>query len=210
MSTFKDKLNEFLNTLPEDTAKGFKSFFKFNAPVITPAANAVDPTAPVAPELALEDGTVIKIDTPTLMEGSNVLVVTPEGELPAPDGTHKLITGEVIEVTGGKVKKLTPVEADPNAQKVGEEMAALTEKHNNLTGELAKANQIINALTKNFEAQAKEQEEINKALVEGMTKFSSDWEALMGTSTAKPIVETTNKFANAIDKKTTKLTSFKK
>lgn len=198
MSTFKDKWNEFVSTLPKETQEGIKTFFKFNAPVITPVANAEPPAGGgvVAPELTLKDGTVIKIDTPSLIEGSVVSVVTPEGEMPAPDGTHEVSTGEIIEVTGGKITKLTPVALDPNTPKINEEMAALTEKHTNLTGELAKANQIINALTSKFEAQ----EAINKSLVEGMQKFSSDWEKLMGISTAKPIENTTNVVLNKKEK----------
>lgn len=198
--TFKDKLSK----LPAEAKAALKELF--STPVITPTQNAapaiVDPNAAPAPDLVLEDGTVIKIDTPTLAEGSNILVVTPEGELPAPDGTHKLKTGEEIEVSGGKVVKLTPAAVDPNAvTNTSEEMAALTESQNKLTADLAQANQTIKALTSKFAEQEKTNTEIKTAL----EKFSTDWQNLMGTSTATAIENTANVKLSKHDKLFSKL-----
>jgi len=78
-------------------------------------ANPVPPVPAPAPtamggESKLMDGTVIKYDTPTLTVGSIVTVVTPDGEMPAPQGEHELADGTKVSVmvTDG-VAKVTEI-----------------------------------------------------------------------------------------------------
>lgn len=54
-------------------------------------------------EAKLEDGTVVKIEGDSVMEGAKVVVVTPDAEIPAPDGVHKLDDGTEIETKDGMI-----------------------------------------------------------------------------------------------------------
>lgn len=49
----------------------------------------------------LSDGTVVKVEGEVLAEGAKVLVVTEQGEIPAPDGVHELEDGTKIETKDG-------------------------------------------------------------------------------------------------------------
>lgn len=101
--------------IPAEYITKVKAFLKekFNlgvAPVAPAVPQVQAPVQPVAlQESTLQDGTVIKYDTPTLAVGSVLTVVSPEGEMPAPVGEHTLADGTKITVgEGGKVESVTP------------------------------------------------------------------------------------------------------
>ena len=54
----------------------------------------------------LVDGTQIKVEGESLMEGAKVVVVTEEGELPAPDGVHELEDGTKVETKEGVIARI--------------------------------------------------------------------------------------------------------
>lgn len=54
----------------------------------------------------LIDGTQIKVEGDSLMEGAKVVVVTEEGEIPAPDGIHEIEGGVKVQTTDGIIVKL--------------------------------------------------------------------------------------------------------
>lgn len=54
----------------------------------------------------LIDGTQIKVEGDSLMEGAKVVVVTEEGEIPAPDGIHEIEGGMKVQTTDGIIVKL--------------------------------------------------------------------------------------------------------
>ncbi len=54
----------------------------------------------------LVDGTQIKVEGDSLMEGAKVVVVTEEGELPAPDGVHELEDGTKVETKEGVIARI--------------------------------------------------------------------------------------------------------
>jgi hypothetical protein len=59
-------------------------------------------------EVMLLDGSAtLTYEGEMLMEGLEVYVITPDGNLPAPDGTHALVGGMVITTEGGKVVSIT-------------------------------------------------------------------------------------------------------
>ena len=60
-------------------------------------------------EGTLVDGTIVKWEG-ELVEGAALVVVMPEGEVAAPDGTHELSDGTVVETAGGLVVNITPLE----------------------------------------------------------------------------------------------------
>ena len=51
----------------------------------------------------LVDGTVVKVDGDAIVEGAKVVVVTPDAEIPAPDGIHELESGDKIETKDGVI-----------------------------------------------------------------------------------------------------------
>lgn len=57
----------------------------------------------------LVDGTEIKVDGDTLLEGAKVVVVTPDAEIPAPDGKHELEDGTKVETKDGVIVSVEEV-----------------------------------------------------------------------------------------------------
>jgi len=51
----------------------------------------------------LEDGTQIRVEGDSLVEGAKVVVITEEGEMPAPDGVHTLEDGTKVETKEGVI-----------------------------------------------------------------------------------------------------------
>jgi preprotein translocase subunit YajC len=60
----------------------------------------------------LIDGTAIKVSGEGLVEGAKVVVVTEEGEIPAPDGVHELEDGTKVETKEGIIAKIEEVVAE--------------------------------------------------------------------------------------------------
>ena len=54
----------------------------------------------------LADGTVIKVEGDSLVEGAKVVVVTEDAEVPAPDGVHELEDGSKVETKDGVIVKV--------------------------------------------------------------------------------------------------------
>jgi hypothetical protein len=54
----------------------------------------------------LEDGTEVKVEGDALAEGAKVVVITPDAEIPAPDGVHKLEDGTEIETKDGMIASI--------------------------------------------------------------------------------------------------------
>ena len=60
----------------------------------------------------LIDGTVVKVEGDSVVEGAKVVVVTEQGELPAPDGVHELEDGSKIETKDGAIVMVSPAEVE--------------------------------------------------------------------------------------------------
>lgn len=60
----------------------------------------------------LADGTVVKVEGDTLLEGAKVVVVTADAEIPAPDGVHELEDGTKIETKDGIIARVEEVMVD--------------------------------------------------------------------------------------------------
>jgi hypothetical protein len=54
----------------------------------------------------LIDGTQIKVEGESLMEGARVVVVMADGEVPAPDGVHELEDGTKVETKEGVIARI--------------------------------------------------------------------------------------------------------
>lgn len=59
----------------------------------------------------LVDGTAIKVEGDSLVEGAKVVVVTEEGEIPAPDGVHEIEGGAKVETKEGLIVRIEEVVA---------------------------------------------------------------------------------------------------
>jgi hypothetical protein len=70
----------------------------------------------------LVDGTVVKVEGDSVIEGAGVKVVTADAEIPAPDGVHELEDGSQIETKDGLIVKVVPaeVEVESPEESVGE------------------------------------------------------------------------------------------
>jgi hypothetical protein len=71
----------------------------------------------------LVDGTEIKVEGDVLGEGAKVVVVTPDAEIPAPDGVHELSDGTKVETKDGvivAVEEALQEEVVPSADGEGE------------------------------------------------------------------------------------------
>ena len=70
----------------------------------------------------LVDGTQIKVEGEGLMEGAKVVVVTAEGEIPAPDGVHELEDGTKVETKEGVIARIEEKEAPEVEVELADEM----------------------------------------------------------------------------------------
>lgn len=66
----------------------------------------------------LADGTVIKVEGDSLVEGVKVIVVTEDAEIPAPDGVHELEDGTKVETKEGIIAKIEEVVSEDKKPEV--------------------------------------------------------------------------------------------
>lgn len=74
----------------------------------------------------LKDGTIVRYDGETPVQGAPVFVITAEGELPAPTGEHVLEDGTTLVVQDGVIMEVKPAVAE--APEVAEDMAQESEE----------------------------------------------------------------------------------
>lgn len=100
MDSNENKLADFFNkNLAEPIKEKLKTIIaEFKAETVeVKAAETPAATTESYNEVPLADGTILKY-TGDLAVGSKCLLVTPEGEVPAPEGEHKLADGTVIVI----------------------------------------------------------------------------------------------------------------
>jgi hypothetical protein len=73
-------------------------------------------------EATLSDGTVVKVEGESLLEGAKVVVVQEDSEIPAPDGVHELEDGTKIETKEGVIVKVEEMVDEKVEEEVEEEM----------------------------------------------------------------------------------------
>lgn len=75
-----------------------------------------------------KQGVELKVEADSLIVEQPIYVVTPEGELPAPEGEFELDNGMVVKVEDGLVKEILPVMDEPvlEQETVAEAMAEAT------------------------------------------------------------------------------------
>lgn len=196
-------IKELNTAIPTDLKvkiKNFLSKFDLVAPVVSPAvATAPLPvSAPIVPaatfgESLLSDGvTVLKYSGETLAVGSTVTVITPEGEINAPEGDHTLQDGTVITVVvegeTSVIKAVTPVApvaavAAPPSQDMQNVLAQVT----GFKSQIESSNE---EMVKKFEAQANEIKDLKNKVSEFVHLFVS----VLELPSSAPIEAPRNKF----------------
>jgi hypothetical protein len=71
----------------------------------------------------LADGTQIKVEGDSLVEGAKVVVVTEQGEVPAPDGVHELEDGSKVQTIDGIIAMIQAADAEDESGVEGEGMS---------------------------------------------------------------------------------------
>jgi hypothetical protein len=133
----------------------------------------------------LVDGTQIKVEGDALAEGAKVVVVTPDAEIPAPDGVHELEDGTKVETKDGVIVSVIEVAGDAEAPEAPEAPEAEVpsiggpeaEMIQMLKDFISKMNEKMSALESNF---SKLQDEYNsfkkepaaKKVADGKTDFN--------------------------------------
>lgn len=85
-----------------------------------------EPVAAQFGELTLVDGTIVKYEGDAPMEGAPLIVVTPEGEVPAPDGVHETDSGLLISTQDGVIVSIEEKEMEaPVVEEAAAEFATL-------------------------------------------------------------------------------------
>lgn len=191
MSNLTDKVVSFFNSLSEDKKATAKELFaavkeeKFEDEV-APAGQA-----PSYTEVPLEDGTILKVSA--LEVGGEVILVNPDGsgEVPAPEGEHKLADGTVL-VVKKEGEKTVIAEIKPAAEMKKDEkpsteaaFAAIEEKFAALKAEALENNKALKAELEAVKLKLAKNSATIKQTVEVVEAFGN-------IPTAQPIVKPTS------------------
>lgn len=131
----------------------------------------------------LADGTQIKVEGDSLIEGAKVVVVTEQGEVPAPDAVHELEDGSKVETKDGVIVRIEPameeLEAEQVVPAVGEQvgvpeqielMDMLKEFIKRMSEKMASMENKMSSVEQKFEAFKKEP--AAKKIADGKTEFN--------------------------------------
>ena len=152
----------------------------------------------------LVDGTEIKVSGDGLVEGAKVVVVTEEGEIPAPDGVHELEDGTKVETKEGIIAKIEEVVAEMEAPEMEKPEVEIEVKKEEMEDEVV-------SLLKDLVVKLGEKIASLEGKVEGM---SADFNAFKKEPAAKKIAdgktEKFNKVDDAIDNKLQAIAALRK
>lgn len=102
------KINEEFNQVPLENGT-FKLKENFEVSVENGVITSVKE---MFIDAKLIDGTEIKVEGDSLVQGAKVMVKTAEGDIPAPDGTHELADGTKVRTVNGIIEQIDEV-AEP-------------------------------------------------------------------------------------------------
>ena len=146
----------------------------------------------------LKDGTQIKVEGDSVIEGAKVMVVTAEGELPAPDGVHELEDGSKVETKDGVIVKLEPameekpeVEVEISAEKMEEVVEDIPAADIGDPVEVEMLDMLKDFIKKMSEKMAKMEEK--------MSKMDSDFNAFKKEPAAKKIADGKTEFNKVLN-----------
>ena len=139
-------LKETINKiLPEDIKVKLKEHLaKFSEmPVaVEPIAPVVEAPVKMATEVKLNDGTSLSVDGEVAI-GSAVMLISPEGEMPAIDGEYVAEDGTVITVLNGTIAEIASKEEEATEVKPISEMPTMMAEIESLKTQLAELKETI-------------------------------------------------------------------
>jgi hypothetical protein len=129
----------------------------------------------------LIDGTQIKVEGDSVVEGAKVMVVTEEGEIVAPDGVHELEGGMKVETKEGLIVSVSEpkMEEEPEVEiKVESDMGGMKELYSLLEDMMKKVsekmkNMEVKMEAMNSEFKAFKSEPAGKKISDGKTEFNN-------------------------------------
>lgn len=175
-------------------------------------------------EAMLKDGSAKVVwNGETLAQGVEVMVETPEGLLPAPDGVHELEDGTMIEVAGGVVSAVKTVEetespetpasvpaapvaeqSAPDSSQVAKSVIESVIKETRFSKEEAESLFMAKSEKEQLEAKFNEQSEsiesLNKEINDLKLQLSALVDLLDKKPADEPVVKTVNPLAFARQK----------
>ena len=122
-------------------------------------------------EAKLKDGTVVKVEGEELLEGSKVIVVTEEGELPAPDGVHELESGVKVQTVGGVIVKVEEPEMEVEEEEMEDVKEKVVEKVEDKDKEMV---ELLKKLMEKVQEKMKEMEEKMSSLENNFNAFKKE------------------------------------
>ena len=138
----------------------------------------------------LADGTQIKVEGDGLMEGSKVVVVMADGEVPAPDGVHELEDGTKVETKEGIITKIEEKVAEAEKPEVEVELADI-EIPVEVPSEIAPvAQEVVEAVIESLEPlleNVKVLVDEMKKMKDGMEKMQSEFNSFKKEPAGKKI-----------------------
>lgn len=137
----------------------------------------------------LVDGTAIKVSGEGLVEGAKVVVITEEGEIPAPDGVHELEDGTKVETKEGIIAKIEEMLEEPEMEKPKAEVEIEVSKEEKMESEVV-------SLLKDLVVKLGEKIASLEGKVEGM---SADFNAFKKEPAAKKIADGKTEKFNKMD-----------
>jgi Asp-tRNA(Asn)/Glu-tRNA(Gln) amidotransferase C subunit len=129
----------------------------------------------------LKTGELLVWEGDSLAQGVAIMIETPEGLLPAPDGVHELEDGSMVEVSGGIVTAVKPAEAETPEAETPAVTAPVAEQSAPSTSQAAKA--VIESTIKETRFSKEEAEDLE-------AKFTEQSESI--NTLSKKVNELTN------------------
>jgi len=147
----------------QEGIKAIKALLGLNFSVEPPAETRI-----ALAEATLTDGTIIRYES--LEVGQAVIVITAEGEAPAPDGQHELNDGTIVETQGGVITNITEAVTEPtNEDMTNEFKAAIADLQKSISTLTEKMSAIEQSMTESKTDAANKFSAMNKAVIDTLT-----------------------------------------
>ena len=148
------------------------AFSEYDTP--TPVVEEVEAADYV--ETTLESGEAVRA-TPTLAVGSVLSLISPDGDIPAPDGSHTLVDGTQVVVLDGIISEVVEAVAPPAAESpdmvaMKEQIETLKTENETLKLSIVENTKAVDLKFTELEAKIANHNKINELLNEAFVALS--------------------------------------